>query len=79
MVIGGGFIGLETAPGKDVTVVDVGDRLLARAVAPVVSDFYLRAHERRGTRVLLGTEVDAIEGDAGVSGVRLAGGCCRPT
>jgi 3-phenylpropionate/trans-cinnamate dioxygenase ferredoxin reductase subunit len=83
VVIGGGFIGLEaaataTAAGKDVTVVDVGDRLLARAVAPVVSDFYLRAHERRGTRVLLGTEVAAIEGDAVVSGVRLADGRVLP-
>lgn len=78
VVIGGGFIGLEaaaaaTAAGKDVTVVDVADRLLGRAVAPVVSEFYRQAHERRGTRVLLDTSIVAIEGGAGqVSGVRLA-------
>jgi 3-phenylpropionate/trans-cinnamate dioxygenase ferredoxin reductase subunit len=84
VVIGGGFIGLEaaaaaTAAGKDVTVVDVADRLLGRAVAPVVSEFYLHAHERRGTHVLLRTGIEAIEGDAGrATGVRLADGRVLP-
>ncbi len=66
VVVGGGFIGLEaaaaaTGAGKDVTVVDIADRLLGRAVAPVVSEFYRHAHQRRGTRVLLRTSVAAIE------------------
>lgn len=81
VVVGGGFIGLEaaaaaTAAGVDTTVVDVADRLLGRAVAPVVSDFYLRAHQRRGTKVLLETGITAIEGTAqhGVCGVRLSDG-----
>lgn len=84
VVIGGGFIGLEaaaaaTAAGKDVTVVDVADRLLGRAVAPVVSEFYLKAHRRRGTHVLLKTAIEQIEGAAGrVSGVRLADGTILP-
>jgi 3-phenylpropionate/trans-cinnamate dioxygenase ferredoxin reductase subunit len=86
VVIGGGFIGLEaaavaTGAGKDVTVVDVADRLLGRAVAPVVSEFYLQAHQRRGTRVLLRTTVAAIEADADgkrVAGVRLADGRLLP-
>ena len=84
VVIGGGFIGLEaaasaTAAGKDVTVVDVADRLLGRAVAPVVSDFYLGAHRRRGTRVLLQTGIARIEGGGGrVNGVRLADGTLLP-
>ena len=86
VVIGGGFIGLEaaavaTGAGKDVTVVDVADRLLGRAVAPVVSEFYLRAHQRRGTRVLLRTTVAAIEADADgkrVAGIRLADGRLLP-
>ena len=84
VVIGGGFIGLEAAAaaratGKRVTVVDIADRLLARAVAPVVSDFYLRAHRRRGTEVFLGTGVDAILGtDGRVTGVRLADGRTVP-
>lgn len=84
VVIGGGFIGLEaaaaaTAAGKDVTVVDIADRLLGRAVAPVISEFYLRAHERRGTHVLLRTGVESIEGEDGrVTGVRLADGTALP-
>jgi 3-phenylpropionate/trans-cinnamate dioxygenase ferredoxin reductase subunit len=82
VVVGGGFIGLEAAAaaagaGKDVTVVDIADRLLGRAVAPVVSQFYSSAHQRRGTRVLLRAGVAAIEASAGggrVGAVRLADG-----
>lgn len=84
VVIGGGFIGLEAAAGartagKGVTVVDVADRLLARAVAPVVSEFYLEAHRRRGTEVLLGTGIEQIIGaDGHVTGVKLASGQTLP-
>lgn len=80
VVVGGGFIGLEAAAvarahGKDVTVVEAADRLIARAVAPVVSDFYLRAHRRRGTAVELGAVASAITGDQGlVTGVALTDG-----
>lgn len=84
VVIGGGFIGLEAAAsaraaGKNVTVVDVADRLLGRAVAPEVSEFYLAAHERRGTRVLLGASVIAVRGvDGTVTGVELSDGRVLP-
>jgi 3-phenylpropionate/trans-cinnamate dioxygenase ferredoxin reductase subunit len=80
VVIGGGFIGLEAAAvcrkqGKDVTVVEMAPRLVARAVAPVVSDFYAAAHRRRGTTVLLGQSVTGVEGQDGVvTGVRLDDG-----
>ena len=83
VVVGGGFIGLEaaasaTAAGKHVTVVDVAPRLLGRAVAPVVSDFYLQAHRRRGTEVLVGTGIAGFEGGPSVTGVRLADGSVLP-
>ena len=70
VVVGGGFIGLEAAAvargqGKDVTVVEFADRLIARAVAPVVSDFFLAAHERRGTTVRLSTGVTGFRGEDG--------------
>jgi 3-phenylpropionate/trans-cinnamate dioxygenase ferredoxin reductase subunit len=86
VVVGGGFIGLEAAAGAralgcpSVTVVEAADRLMARAVAPVVSRFYRAAHERRGTKVLLGAAVTAFEGDpAGrVTGVRLGDGTLLP-
>ena len=80
VVIGGGFIGLEAAAvartqGKDVTVVEMADRLVARAVAPVVSEFYRQAHERRGTRVLLSKGVAEVRGEAGqATGVLLDDG-----
>jgi 3-phenylpropionate/trans-cinnamate dioxygenase ferredoxin reductase subunit len=70
VVVGGGFIGLEAAAvarsfGASVTVVEATERLIGRAVAPVVSEFYRAAHERRGTTVLTRT---------GVAGFRAAGG-----
>ncbi|MCW2498425.1 MAG: pyridine nucleotide-disulfide oxidoreductase [Frankiales bacterium] len=83
VVVGGGFIGLEAAAvcrakGKDVTVVEMLPRLVARAVAPEVSAFYQQAHERRGTRVCLGRTVTEIVGQEGVSGVRLDDGSELP-
>jgi 3-phenylpropionate/trans-cinnamate dioxygenase ferredoxin reductase subunit len=84
VVIGGGFIGLEAAAaaralGKTVTVLEAADRLIGRAVAPAVSEFYRAAHERRGTRVLLDAAVTQIEGRAGrVAAVRLADGTSLP-
>jgi 3-phenylpropionate/trans-cinnamate dioxygenase ferredoxin reductase component len=80
VVVGGGFIGLEAAAvarvhGKDVTVVEAADRLIARAVAPVVSQFYLQAHRRRGTTVELAAVASAITGDHGVvTGLTLTDG-----
>ena len=70
VVVGGGFIGLEAAAiarghGRAVTVVEAADRLLARAVAPVVSEFYREAHERRGTTVLTSAVVIGFRGEDG--------------
>ncbi|MER5911486.1 FAD-dependent oxidoreductase [Streptomyces sp. NPDC001982] len=84
VVVGGGFIGLEAAAvarslGKDVTVVEAAERLIARAVAPVVSEFYRQAHRRRGTTVLLSAGVAGFDGAAGrVTAVRLADGRALP-
>jgi 3-phenylpropionate/trans-cinnamate dioxygenase ferredoxin reductase component len=67
VVIGGGFIGLEAAAvaraqGKTVTVVEAADRLIGRAVAPVVSEFYRTAHARRGVEIRLGVQVTCLAG-----------------
>ena len=84
VIVGGGFIGLEAAAvarvsGCSVTVVEAADRLVARSVAPVVSEFYRRAHERRGVRVHLGAAVTALTGEAGsVTGVQMADGTHLP-
>jgi 3-phenylpropionate/trans-cinnamate dioxygenase ferredoxin reductase component len=69
-VIGGGFIGLEIAAsartlGKEVTVIEMLPRLMARVVAPVVSEFFLRAHRSRDVRVLLNARIRQIRGTHG--------------
>ncbi|GAA5148302.1 FAD-dependent oxidoreductase [Microbacterium pseudoresistens] len=79
-IVGGGFIGLEiaataTAKGKDVTVLEALDRLMARAVAPEMSRFYADAHTRRGTRIELNATVTSFHGaDGRVTGVGLSDG-----
>lgn len=85
VVVGGGFIGLEAAAaaralGRQVTVVEMTERLIPRAVAPVVSEFYRAAHERRGTAVRLSTGLLEVTGDddGRVNGVLLAGGELLP-
>ncbi len=83
VVVGGGFVGLEAAAvtralGKEVTVVEALDRLLVRAVAPVVSEFYLDAHRRRGVDVLLNTGVVSIAGTDSVTSVDLSDGTSLP-
>jgi 3-phenylpropionate/trans-cinnamate dioxygenase ferredoxin reductase subunit len=70
VVLGGGFIGLETAAtlaaaGCRVTVVEAAERLLGRAVAPVVAAHVRRRLEESGIRILTGTTVSRLEGDKG--------------
>lgn len=84
VVIGGGFIGLEAAAvaraqGKSVTVVEAADRLIGRAVAPVVSDFYRTAHTKRGVDIRLDTRVTWLSGqDNRVQAVELSDGSWIP-
>lgn len=74
VVIGGGFIGLETASvarglGKNVTVLEAAPRLVGRVVAEETSAFYLDAHRRRGVQVVLDARITrVIGGDARVAG-----------
>jgi len=70
VVIGGGFIGLEIAAsactlGKAVTVVEMLPRLMARVVAPLVSQFFHHSHEREGVEVLLDAKVREIRASQG--------------
>lgn len=80
VVVGGGFIGLEAAAvaraqGRSVTVLESADRLVGRAVAPVVSEFYRAAHVRRGVDVRLGARIASLRGtDHRVRAVRLDDG-----
>lgn len=79
IIVGGGFVGLEiaaaaTAQGKHVTVLEAQDRLMARVVAPVMSEFYSNAHRRRGTNIVLNAAVTGFRGDGHVTGAELADG-----
>jgi 3-phenylpropionate/trans-cinnamate dioxygenase ferredoxin reductase subunit len=84
VVIGGGFIGLEVAAvarknGKTITVIHRSERLMSRVVSPTTSQFFKEAHERRGTTVLLNTQIARFVGEGGkVSGVELADGTLIP-
>ena len=66
VVIGAGFIGLEIAAtaaslGAEVTVVEIA-RPMGRAVSPLMSDFFLKAHLAFGARLRLGLGAAAIKG-----------------
>ena len=69
VVIGGGFIGLEIGAvargaGKPVTVIEALPRLMARAVAPILSNFFRDLHHSQGVEIRLGTSVVEITPDA---------------
>lgn len=76
-VIGGGFIGLEMAAvacklGKEVKILEAAERLMARVVAPPVSDFFLKLHRNEGVELRLNTQAKALLAtDGRVSGVML--------
>lgn len=79
VIIGGGYIGLETAAslrklGMNVTVLEALPRVLQRVTAPEVSAFYSRVHGEEGVDIITEANVEAITGDRSVEGVTLADG-----
>ncbi len=65
VVIGGGYIGLETAAsfkklGVKVTVLEREERILARVTAPEMSEFFESLHLENGVDVLTSKNVNAI-------------------
>lgn len=79
VVIGGGYIGLETAAslrhlGMEVTVVEALDRVLQRVTCEPVSSFFSRVHREEGVDIRVQVQVKAIHGDDDVTGVEFEGG-----
>ncbi|MDE2463765.1 MAG: FAD-dependent oxidoreductase [Alphaproteobacteria bacterium] len=77
-VIGGGYIGLEVAAvavklGLEVTVFEALERLMARAVSPLLSEFYLAEHRAAGVGFHLKTGVDGFIGEGRLRAIRAAG------
>jgi 3-phenylpropionate/trans-cinnamate dioxygenase ferredoxin reductase subunit len=70
VVIGAGFIGLEfaavaAAAGAAVDVLELGDRPMARAVSPAMSELLRAAHAAWGVTFHFRSAVSEIEGDNG--------------
>ena len=80
VVVGAGFIGLEfaataRAKGLEVDVVELGPRVMARAVTAEISAFFEERHTASGIRIHFGVQATGIEGDGGkVTGVSLSDG-----
>lgn len=79
VIVGGGYIGLETAAaartiGAEATIVETQSRLLARVTSPEMSAFYADAHRRRQVEILTDARVVALEGGDAVDTVVLDDG-----
>ncbi|CDZ87104.1 FAD-dependent oxidoreductase [Rhodococcus ruber] len=79
VIVGGGYIGLETAAslralGLEVTVLEATQRVLERVTAPEVSAFFDRIHREEGVNIRTSALVEALSGDGRVREVVLASG-----
>lgn len=79
LVVGGGFVGLETAAvaarlGVATTVVERAPRILERAVGREISALLRDLHARNGVEILENVAVEAVHGGDHIAGVRLADG-----
>jgi len=78
VIIGGGYIGLETAAslrknGMQVTVLEAMPRILQRVTAPIMSAFYKRIHTEEGVDILEGVMASEIQLSA--EGLRVLTSC----
>ncbi len=79
LVVGGGYIGLEAAAvartlGAEVTVVEAGPRVLGRVASAETAAIMRQIHEDRGVVIREGVALDALTGEAHVTGALLADG-----
>ena len=80
VVVGGGYIGLEAAAvlvklGKQVTLIEAQDRVLARVAGKPLSRFYEAEHRLQGVDLRLSAAVDCMLEEKGrVAAVRLGSG-----
>jgi 3-phenylpropionate/trans-cinnamate dioxygenase ferredoxin reductase subunit len=79
VIIGGGYIGLETAAtarkmGCQVTVLEMADRIMNRVVASNVSDYFAYEHRAHGVNIVCNTRVVRLEGGSRVERVVCADG-----
>lgn len=75
LVVGGGFIGMETTAslrrlGLEVTQVDLAERLYASFQAPALSESLERLYREQGVDVILGDSIAELRGDGRLAGAR---------
>ncbi len=79
VIIGGGYIGLETAAtartmGCSVTVLEMADRVMNRVVASNVSEYFAHEHRTQGVKLVCNSRVVRLEGSTRVERVVCADG-----
>lgn len=79
VIVGGGYIGLETAAslraaGMQVTVLEAMSRVLQRVTVPEVSAFFTRVHGEEGVAIETDTTVSAFNGEGALTGVTCSDG-----
>lgn len=79
LIVGGGYIGLEAAAvaaklGLQVTLVEMGARILQRVAAPETSDFFRALHRKHGVNIREGVGLERLLGEEHVTGARLTDG-----
>jgi 3-phenylpropionate/trans-cinnamate dioxygenase ferredoxin reductase subunit len=79
LIVGGGYIGLEAAAvaaklGLQVTLVEMGARILQRVAAPETSDFFRALHGKHGVDIREGVGLDTLVGEGHVSSAKLTDG-----
>lgn len=84
VIIGGGYIGLETAAmlvktGMQVTLLERDPRILNRVAAPEISQFFTRIHEEEGIELITDIEISELKGDERVNEVVCSDGRKFPT
>jgi len=79
LIVGGGYIGLEAAAvaaksGMQVTLVEMGDRILQRVACPETSDYFRALHQSQGVDIREKTGLQHLTGDGHVTGAVLSDG-----
>ncbi|MGS5087628.1 NAD(P)/FAD-dependent oxidoreductase [Hydrogenophaga sp. A37] len=83
VIVGGGYIGLETAAGLrhlglSVSLLEAMPRLLQRVTSAEVSDFYHRVHTEEGVDIRCDKSVQRILGETAVTAVQCEDGETLP-
>ena len=83
VMIGGGYIGLETAAslrkqGIQVSLLETAPRILQRVTAPELSNFYTRIHQEQGVKIYTNICVERLVGSTQVESILCADGSTIP-